>query len=202
MRIGTANSLAVFSVSSGQLSISTNPLHNVRIGGTTLVVNTASGNVGIGTSSPIATLQINKSNPGGVGPILSLRNATGNVGDTAQIRFDVGGLLPNGTIDWVTATGGDSRMSISTTSSGVLGERLRIDDAGNVGIGTTVATSSLTVGGLIETLIGGVKFPDGSVQDTSALEYTMGNVMNWTSNVYTVADALDQIAARITALGG
>ena len=41
------------------------------------------------------------------------------------------------------------------------------DKSGNVGIGTPAATSTLTVGGLIETLAGGIKFPDGSIQ-TSA----------------------------------
>jgi hypothetical protein len=42
------------------------------------------------------------------------------------------------------------------------------DKAGNVGIGTPGANSTLTVGGLIETLMGGIKFPDGSIQTSAA----------------------------------
>jgi hypothetical protein len=42
------------------------------------------------------------------------------------------------------------------------------DKSGNVGIGTPAASSALTVGGLIETLAGGIKFPDGSIQTRAA----------------------------------
>ena len=40
--------------------------------------------------------------------------------------------------------------------------------AGNVGVGTNNPTSLLTVAGMIQTTSGGVKFPDGTVQTTSA----------------------------------
>jgi hypothetical protein len=42
------------------------------------------------------------------------------------------------------------------------------DKFGKVGISTASPTSPLTVQGLIETTLGGVKFPDGTVQTTSA----------------------------------
>ncbi len=42
------------------------------------------------------------------------------------------------------------------------------DKFGKVGIGTTTPTSPLTVAGLIESTSGGFKFPDGTVQTTSA----------------------------------
>jgi hypothetical protein len=41
------------------------------------------------------------------------------------------------------------------------------DKYGKVGIGTTTPTSSLTVQGIIESTLGGYKFPDGSVQTTA-----------------------------------
>jgi hypothetical protein len=47
---------------------------------------------------------------------------------------------------------------------------------------------------------GGITFPDGSRQDTaydSNVSFTMANVSHWTSSVYTVADALNQLAERI-----
>src|SRR5258706_3278465 len=42
------------------------------------------------------------------------------------------------------------------------------DKFGKVGIGTQTPTSLLTVQGMIETTLGGYKFPDGTVQTTSA----------------------------------
>ena len=56
--------------------------------------------------------------------------------------------------------------------------------------------------GLLHLASGGVKFADLSVQTTAWTgEFVMGNVHNWTSNVYTISDALDQLAQRIKAAG-
>jgi hypothetical protein len=43
------------------------------------------------------------------------------------------------------------------------------DKYGNVGIGSTSPTSKLTVVGMIETTLGGYKFPDGTIQSTAAV---------------------------------
>jgi hypothetical protein len=46
---------------------------------------------------------------------------------------------------------------------------MRIQNDGNIGIGTTAITSPLTVNGLVESVgSGGFKFPDGTVQTTAA----------------------------------
>jgi hypothetical protein len=54
------------------------------------------------------------------------------------------------------------------TSSFLGDSSITEDKSGNVGIGTPSGTSTLTVGGLIETLMGGIKFPDGSIQTRAA----------------------------------
>lgn len=72
-------------------------------------------------------------------------------------------VLGSGTIGrltkWTGFTSGNSVIGNSTIFE---------DKNGLVGIGTDTPTSRLTVAGTIHSLSGGVKFPDGSVQTTSA----------------------------------
>jgi hypothetical protein len=57
---------------------------------------------------------------------------------------------------------------LGVPGSGVLGDSIIFEDKFNkVGIGTITPTSPLTVQGLIETTLGGYKFPDGTVQTTA-----------------------------------
>jgi hypothetical protein len=57
-----------------------------------------------------------------------------------------------------------------TSSISVIGNSTIFEDKfGKVGIGTDAPTSRFTVAGIIETTLGGYKFPDGTVQATAAV---------------------------------
>ncbi|MBY0315486.1 MAG: hypothetical protein K2Q26_08200 [Bdellovibrionales bacterium] len=60
-------------------------------------------------------------------------------------------------------------------------ERMVIDNSGNVGIGTSSPAQKLSVVGMIESTLGGVRFPDGSTQ-TTAFTGSSNNLTTITSN--------------------
>jgi hypothetical protein len=64
------------------------------------------------------------------------------------------------------------RVAKFTNNKGAIGDsNITEDSAGNIGIGTTLPTSLLTVNGIIEMISaqGGLKFPDGTLQTTAGV---------------------------------
>ena len=58
----------------------------------------------------------------------------------------------------------------TTSSNSFIGDSVITEDKfGQIGIGTTAPASKLTVQGMIQTTLGGYKFPDGTVQTTAAV---------------------------------
>jgi len=142
-----------------------------RIGraGTTDITLDSSGNVGIGTSSPVAKLDIHMSDSNGdygrgrdgnlnlentntsvtEGGWLSISGYMGNTANSGQYPM---GYISGG--KQTTAADGDygGYLTFWTTSAGANGEansggyeRMRIDSSGNVGIGTTAPFSKLSI---------------------------------------------------------
>jgi hypothetical protein len=103
-------------------------------GATTNIVNDSSGNVGIGTASPSAKLQINSVD--GVNTIFRATSGANN----GRLNVDVSDAA--GTVGF--STGGNSTFPAITFATSST-ERLRIDASGNVGIGTSSPQQKLQV---------------------------------------------------------
>jgi len=77
----------------------------------------------------------------------------------------IGSGTPGQITKW-TGVYGSSTYTIGDTS-------ITEDKFGNIGIGTRTPTSPLTVVGMIETTLGGYKFPDGTVQTTAGIAFVI-----------------------------
>jgi hypothetical protein len=116
---------------------------------TNMVTLTDSGNVGIGTTSPQATLDVSVNNSGGLGGELVLRNSAGSaLGETEYLTF-MSGTTPRARIisRLIDGNGGDFEFLTGFTTAG-LTEKMRISGNGNVGIGTTNPGHTLDVAGV------------------------------------------------------
>lgn len=146
-------------------------------GGTTLYLTTTTDNVGIGTTAADASLEVVKQSsdeylmlsatPSGNGDVMIVTSA-GNVGIGSTIpgnKFVVGGDIQAGI--GTTGTIKASSLLILSADNGST-SHLVITSAGNVGIGSTAPSQKLSVNGTIESISGGIKYPDGTTQTTAA----------------------------------
>jgi hypothetical protein len=94
-------------------------------------------------------------------PRSSISRLSQNIQVTPQAGTAVSGSGSTGQLARWTGVDGSNSYSLGNSS-------IFEDKFGKVGIGTTAPTSKLTVQGMIETTLGGYKFPDGTVQTTAA----------------------------------
>ena len=158
-------------------------------------------NVGIGTTTPMAKLEI-KDNAVGGSTALILRNDV-DVGANGEERLDfIGGTGGVRTEGRISADGGPGSYLAFHTSdpSDVLRERVRIDSSGNIGIGTTEPISMLHMSG-------GDILADRGTSDTSTTRIlTLGGAMGLTNcyaridfqNYDSTTGDFDYVGARIS----
>jgi hypothetical protein len=113
----------------------------------------ASGNVGIGTTAPTALLNTS----GGLVRFekalnaevaaLELNNPTNGAGYGSQIEFAIAGNTLAAIGHLRGATSNDGIINFKTKSGSGFSEQMRIDQNGNVGIGTTTPSAKLDVAG-------------------------------------------------------
>jgi len=124
--VTNAGTVAISATGANIVTASTNGSERMRI--------TSAGNVGIGTSSPAALLDVQKNGDN----IARFGDSFGN--NTALIIENVSGTAK---IKYAQASDGAGNKTLAFFSGTT--ERMRIDSAGNVGIGTTAPARALHV---------------------------------------------------------
>jgi len=121
---------------------------------TPLSLNPYGGNVGIGTLTPASKLEIFTPTLDGIDTYSGLLMRSNNYGYLLE-----GGLKQ----------GAGAVLKFSSNNNGVVDERVRIDQYGNVGMGTTSPGAKLDVNGNIKIsgAGGNLEVPDSTVQSTA-----------------------------------
>ena len=117
---------------------------------------TSAGNVGIGTISPSARLEV--AGPGIWNSAIGVKDTT-----TGQDWR----MAVSGTDFILTKVAGATFTPFKVLATSADGA-LVIGSGGNVGIGTSTPGQKLSVAGVIESTTGGMKFPDGTIQTTAS----------------------------------
>ncbi len=115
----------------------------------------ASGGVGIGTNAPKGMLHVAGDYYGRGHLYLYAYEGDGRNGTAYVQARDKSGSSSIG-------------LALRTQSGGTFVDAMLLSAAGNVGVGTSQLNSKFNVNGIVESLAGGFKFPDGTVQTTAA----------------------------------
>lgn len=158
-----------------------------------LYVDTSSGNVGIGTTSPADKLHIVATGDPGI----RVRSSTGGVGNYGYISLASDGANESwAEIRGVLSAAGDGDLTFltSTDSGTTLTEKMRVTDDGNFGVGTTSPSA----------LIHGIKTTEQlrlGYNTTEYLSVTQGATGTCTYDITTAGTALHSFSDPVTVTG-
>jgi hypothetical protein len=112
----------------------------------------------------------------------------------AQGIFTVGDVFYN--------NGASSVQGLDANIGNIVSVTIPTIDAniGNI-VSITIPVLDANIGNIVSITIPVLDANIGNIS-LGAVGYTMGNYQNWTSNVSTIGNALDQLAARLKLLGG
>ena len=147
---------------------------------------TSAGNVGIGTTAPEGILQISKpsstvydgtsdSGQSNIGASVTIQNTNTTVNSFAQINMQVSASSNRavGRIVTIARGSASSDMAFVTESFGVRAEKMRIDQTGNVGIGTDSPSTQLEIAS--NTAAGALKITQSAEVTGNAMVYIDNN---------------------------
>ncbi len=191
----TTDATNASNISSGTLGVARLPIVTVPYGGTGLTsvaTNSLLYGNGAGNMSVLAPTNSAVLTTTGAGVPQWSTVASDTFTQYALLAGRAGGQSLGG------GTAASENITIDSTTHATKGKVILAPNGGNVGIGTTSPGQMLTVNGTIESTVGGVKFPNGTIQTSAARLPLTDSIINPESSSSATYGDLGTIGPQVT----